>query len=79
LSGSRRAPTIHSTFGFAVKHKGVSTFRGQFDEVEATLEEGALIGTAQVESINIPIPDLKAHLLSPDFFNAAETPTVAFR
>jgi polyisoprenoid-binding protein YceI len=26
--------------------------------------------------VNIPIPDLKAHLLSPDFFNAAETPTV---
>ncbi len=70
---------VHSTFGFAVKHNGVSTFRGHFDQVEVSLEDGVLVGTAQVESINVPIADLKGHLLSPDFFNAAETPTVTFR
>jgi polyisoprenoid-binding protein YceI len=70
---------VHSTFGFAVKHNGVSTFHGQFEQVEAKLEDGVLVGTAQVESIKTAIPDLKAHLLSPDFFDASQTPTITFR
>jgi polyisoprenoid-binding protein YceI len=57
----------------------VSTFRGQFEQVDAKLDDGVLVGTAQVESVKTAIPDLKGHLLSPDFFNAAETPTVEFR
>jgi polyisoprenoid-binding protein YceI len=51
----------------------------QQEQVEAKLEDGVLVGTAQVESIKTAIPDLKVHLLSPDFFNAEETPTVTFR
>jgi polyisoprenoid-binding protein YceI len=70
---------VHSTFGFAVKHNGVSAFRGQFEQVDATLQDGILVGTAQVDSVKTAIPDLKTHLLSPDFFNVAETPTVEFR
>jgi polyisoprenoid-binding protein YceI len=38
-----------------------------------------LVGTAQVESVNTAIPQLKQHLVSPDFFNASETPTITFR
>jgi polyisoprenoid-binding protein YceI len=78
-AGTYTLDPVHSSFGFAVKHNGVSTFRGRFDEVDAKLEDGVLVGTAQVESINVPIADLKAHLISPEFFNAAETPTVTFR
>jgi polyisoprenoid-binding protein YceI len=70
---------VHSTFGFAVRHNGVSTFRGHFEQADAKLEDGVLVGIAQVESIKTPIPQLKDHLLSPEFFNAAETPTVTFR
>ena len=70
---------VHSTFGFAIKHNGVSTFRGQFEEVDVKLEDGVLTGTAQVESVKTAIPDLKGHLLSPDFFDAERTPTVTFR
>ena len=70
---------VHSSFGFGIKHNGISTFRGQFEQVDARLEHGVLIGMAQVESIKTAIPDLRGHLLSPDFFNAAETPTVGFR
>jgi polyisoprenoid-binding protein YceI len=70
---------VHSTFGFVVTHNGVSKFRGHFDQVEAKLEDGRLVGTAYVESVSTAIPDLKGHLLSPDFFNAGETPTVTFR
>lgn len=70
---------VHSTFGFAIKHNGVSMFRGQFAQVEAEIVDGVLTGTAQVESVTTAIPDLKSHLLAPDFFNALETPEIAFR
>jgi polyisoprenoid-binding protein YceI len=78
-AGTYTLDPVHSTFGFAVRHNGVSTFRGQFEQVEARLEDGALTGTAQVESVKTAIPELKQHLLAPDFFNAAETPTIEFR
>ena len=78
-TGTYNLDPVHSTFGFSVKHNGVSTFRGQFEQVAAKLEDGVLTGTAQVESVKTAIPDLKQHLLAPDFFNAAETPTVEFR
>ncbi len=38
-----------------------------------------LVGTAHVESVKTAIPDLRGHLLSPEFFNAPETPTIDFR
>lgn len=78
-AGTYNLDPVHSTFGFAIKHNGVSTFRGQFEQVDAKLEDGVLTGTAQVESVKTAIPDLKGHLLSPDFFNAEQTPTVTFR
>jgi polyisoprenoid-binding protein YceI len=78
-AGTYALDPVHSSFGFAVKHNGVSSFRGQFEQVDASLEDGVLIGSAQVESVKTAIPQLKEHLLSAEFFNAAETPTVTFR
>lgn len=78
-TGTYNVDPVHSTFGFAIKHNGISTFRGQFEQVDAKLEDGVLTGAAQVESVKTVIPDLKQHLLSPDFFNASETSTVEFR
>ena len=78
-AGTYTLDLVHSTFAFAVKHNGVSTFRGQFEQVEAKLEDTVLTGSAQVESVKIALPPLKEHLLSPDFFNAADTPTITFR
>lgn len=77
-AGTFTLDPVHSTFGFAVKHNGISTFRGQFEQVDAKLEDGVLIGKAQVESIKTVIPDLKTHLLSPDFFDAEQNPTIEF-
>jgi polyisoprenoid-binding protein YceI len=78
-AGTYRLDPVHSSFGFAVKHNGISTFRGGFERVDAALEEGVLTGTAQVDSVKTAIPQLKEHLLSPEFFNAAENPVVTFR
>jgi polyisoprenoid-binding protein YceI len=79
LSGTWKLDPVHSTFGFLITHNGVSKFRGQFEQLDATLEDGVLVGTAWVESVKTAIPQLKEHLVSPDFFNAAETPTITFR
>lgn len=38
ISGSYAADPIHSSFGFAVKYMGVSTFRGTLDKVTAKLD-----------------------------------------
>lgn len=78
-TGTYDLDPVHSTFGFGIRHNGVSTFRGQFEQVEGKLEDGVLTGTAQVESVKTAIADLKQHLLSPEFFNASETPRVTFR
>lgn len=70
---------VHSNFGFAVQFNGVSIFRGQFEQVEAKLEDGVLVGTAHVESIKTAISQLHAQLLAPEFFDVERTPTVTFR
>ena len=78
-NGTYTLDPIHSNFGFAVKQSGVSTFKGHFEDVEATLEDGVLTGVAQVESVKTAVAQLKEHLLGPEFFNAAESPTIRFR
>lgn len=79
LTGDWTLDPVHSTCGFLVTHDGVAKFRGQFEQVEATLKDGVLVGRARVESVTTAVPELKESLLSPDFFDAARTPTVAFR
>jgi polyisoprenoid-binding protein YceI len=84
LAGTYAADPIHSSFGFAVRYMGVSTFRGTLDDVSATVTAGAdgaaLEGTAQVESISTRTPQqFLDHVLSADFFDVANHPQVAFR
>jgi polyisoprenoid-binding protein YceI len=78
-AGTYGLDPVHSTIGFAIKHNGISTFRGSFDKYDAGYEDGVLTGSAQVDSLAIDLPDLKGHLLSEEFFNAEVTPTVTFR
>jgi polyisoprenoid-binding protein YceI len=79
LAGTFNADPVHSSFGFAVKYQNVSNFRGTLDEVAATLADGKLEGTAQVESISIRTPEqFRAHVLSAEFFDVENFPTVTF-
>jgi polyisoprenoid-binding protein YceI len=79
LSGTYVADPVHSSFGFSVRYQGVSLFKGTLDEVDAKLTDGRLEGSAKVESISIRTPEqFRAHVLSPEFFDAGNHPTVEF-
>src|SRR3954467_6113667 len=82
-AGTYNGDPIHSTFGFQVRHNGIQLFRGSFDDVAVTAtsdgETIAIEGSAQVESIQVRIADLKGHLLADDFFAADKHPEIAFR
>jgi polyisoprenoid-binding protein YceI len=78
-TGTYVGDPIHSSFGFAVKHNGVSLFKGTFEDVQTKLEDGVLEGSAKVDSVKTPVVDLKNHLLSPDFFDASSHPAIEFR
>jgi polyisoprenoid-binding protein YceI len=77
-TGTWTLDATHSQVGYAVKHAGVSLFRGGLESFDATLAEGSLIGSADVSSITIQDENLAGHLASPDFFDAERFPKVSF-
>ena len=79
LAGTYTADPVHSSFAFSVRYQGVSLFKGSLDEVGAKLVDGKLEGSAKVESISIRTPEqFRAHVLSGEFFDAANHPEVTF-
>lgn len=75
---------VHSQIGFQVKHMGVATFRGQFNEFEGTLttENGELVGVEgkiDVGSIDVRDSQLSGHLATADFFDVENYPTGTLR
>jgi polyisoprenoid-binding protein YceI len=80
-TGTYVVDPVHSSIGFAVVHNGVSTFRSGFAGYEAQLDGGEsprLTGAVDVGSIEIEEPQLKGHLLSPEFFDAERYPQLRF-
>jgi polyisoprenoid-binding protein YceI len=70
---------VHSAIGFGVKYNKLATFRSTFDKVDAQLADGALTGSADASSVVIDEPHFKGHLLTADFFDVENTPTITFR
>lgn len=77
-AGTWKSDPVHSSVGFAVRHMGVTPFRGGFKKFGASLEHGRLVGTAEVESIVTDDENLTGHLLSPEFFDSARFPELRF-
>ena len=80
-TGTWTVDPVHSSIAFAVTHNNVATFRSGFDTYAATLTGGGepkLEGTVDVQSIDIDEPQLKGHLMSPEFFDAERFPKLSF-
>ena len=78
-TGTWELDPVHSKASFAVKHAGLSNFRGTFNDLTAKLEDGVLTGAVKVDSVEVPVDQLKGHLQGPDFFDAEQHPEITFR
>jgi len=77
-TGTWTLDTTHSSVAYAVRHSGVSLFKGGLSEFDASLDGARLHGSADVAGITVQDENLEAHLLSPDFFDAERFPRVSF-
>jgi polyisoprenoid-binding protein YceI len=83
-AGTWTVDPAHSSVGFSVKHLGIATVRGQFDEFEGTLEIGEndetarAYGTVQGVSVNTRDAGRDEHLRSADFFGVEQNPELRF-
>jgi polyisoprenoid-binding protein YceI len=80
--GSWTEDTAHSSATFAVKYL-VSTFTGNFPEIDAKLdvaEDGSakLVGSVKSDSVTVRDENLTAHLKAPDFFDTEQYPEIKF-
>ena len=76
----------HSEIGFKVKHMMFTNVSGKFEKFDATIEaEGDDFENAKIEfsgaidSLSTGNADRDGHLLSADFFDAAQYPTITFK
>ena len=84
-TGTWNVDAAHSKVGFAVKHMGIATVRGEFGEFQGTLEiaqdlsSARAYGTVKSASVDTNQDQRDEHLRSPDFFDAAQYPEISFQ
>jgi polyisoprenoid-binding protein YceI len=77
--------SAHTFPNFTISHLGFSTMHGRFDKTsgKVTLDRAAKTGSVEIaietSSVSTGFEKRNDHLKSPDFFNAAEFPTITFK
>jgi polyisoprenoid-binding protein YceI len=81
-AGTYNVDPVHSNVGFEVRHMGIATVRGTFRKfqgaIDATGDAPVLQGAVEAASIDTGDPQRDAHLVSPEFFDAATQPEITF-
>lgn len=76
-TGTWHLDPVHSSIGFELAYMG-GVFRGQFRDVEATIADDGVTGSAKVASVDVKDENLTAHLQSPEFFDVERYPELRF-
>jgi polyisoprenoid-binding protein YceI len=83
-TGTWTVDPSHSTIGFSVKHLGIATVRGEFNDFAGALEIGddlstaRAYGTVAAASVDTKEAQRDDHLRSADFFDAERFPELRF-
>ena len=84
-TGTWKVDAAHSKVGFAVKHLGIATVRGEFTEFEGVFEIGEDLassrayGKVKTSSVNTNEAARDEHLRTADFFNAETNGDITFQ
>ena len=81
-AGAYNVDPSHSNVGFAVRHMGIATVRGNFKKFAGTVEAAdgklTLSGSVDAASVDTGDENRDGHLQSPEFFDAAQFPQITF-
>ncbi|MGV9008879.1 YceI family protein [Brevundimonas sp.] len=84
-AGTYALDSAHGKITWSVNHLGLSTYYGQFVNVQAELQLDPANPSASTLTATIPLTDvdsnsdgLDTHLQTPDFFDTANHPTATF-
>src|SRR5687768_17103369 len=75
----------HTFAYFEVDHLGVSKYRGRFDRTSGKIsfdpvkQQGSVEAVIETGSVSTGVQKLDQHLITPDFFDAQQFPTITFK
>jgi polyisoprenoid-binding protein YceI len=82
-AGTWSLDPTHSQLGFSVRHLGISTIRGIFQEAEGGVtidgDNATIAVSTQMASITTGNAMRDGHLQGEDFFDSANHPTMSFK